>query len=361
MRQRGFTILELTLALITFGTLISVIVTLLNASTNPASATGQTAAEATLMEADRSVVGFALANFVFPSPVGAAPVDINGLIPGQLSANDVGMATSPKAWYWVDSRLLDPSPYTPDPDNLTQGNLPSRQIFSLVDLCGALKTVQQSPNGFIQGVPVAVVLATLSSGAGATVPATLPLPGSSAALQLATQGFSVSALGASELLERLHCPRALGAVSASMRSVAIATDLQTWATDLGNFRNLQLASDQQSDFSTNLRLGLAIATLSVLGADMISTTVQTAMSLPDARSLVSSAEAANNIVGIGVLAANIATTIYQLVTIEAQLSALPSSVASDQLAVTAAGVVQSNTASALKNAQSSYSWSLLGL
>ncbi|WP_155623935.1 type II secretion system protein [Burkholderia territorii] len=361
MRQRGFTILELTLALITFGTLISVIVTLLNASTNPVSTTGQTAAEATLTEADRSVVGFALANFVFPSPVGAAPIEINGLVPGQLPANDVDMATSPKAWYWIDSRLLDPSPYTPDPDNLTQGNLPSRQIFGLVDLCGALKTVQQSPNGSIQGVPVAMVLATLSPGGGATVPATLPLPGSSAALQLAAQGFSVSAMGPGELLEKLHCPRMLSAVSANMRSIAIATDLQAWAADLMNYRTVQLASDQQSDFSTNLRLGLAIATLSVLGADMISTTVQTAMSLPDARSLVSAAEAANAIVGIGVLAANIATVSDQIVKIEAQLSALPSGVASDQLAVNAASAVQDNAAFALRNAQLSYSWSLLGL
>lgn len=361
MRQRGFTILEMSVALITFGLLISTVVMLLNASTNTTSVTGQASTDGTLAEADRSVVGYALGHFVFPQPVANAPIDIGSLVAGQLAANAAGVATTPKTWYWVDARLLDPSSYQPDPDNLTQGRLPARPTPSLVDLCNALKTVQQSPNAWVGNVPVAAVLATAGSGGSVAFPSALPLPGSSAALQLSTQGLSVSALGASELIGRLRCPYTLGAATSSMRAVAIATDLQAWAGDMVNFRGLELASDQQTDFSTKLRLDLTIATLSTLSADLLSSTVQAGIAAVTAKSLVSAAEAANSLVGISVLVGYIGITAAQLASIQTTLENAPSNVTADQVALDWANRLQNSAGAALNNAQSAYSWSLMGL
>ncbi|WP_155627008.1 type II secretion system protein [Burkholderia diffusa] len=361
MKQRGFTILELTLVLITFGLLISTIVTLLNASTNPTSTTGQSVAETTLSNADRAVVGYALANYIFPEPVADAPININGLIPGQLAADALGLATSPKTWYWIDARLLDPSPYQVDPDNLTQGALPSRGAASLVDLCSALKTVQASPSGMLAGVPVAAILATNSANGSTTVPSTLPLPGSSAALQLEAQGFSISALGPAELIGRLHCPRTLGAVTSNMRAVAIANDLLTWASDLVNFRNLELASDQQTDFSNKLRLALAIATLTALSADTLSYSAQIALAAIDARSPLDAVTVANLLVGLQSLVGTIGYVSAQVNLIKNDLEKAPSNVANDQIALGWANQLYNNAQSALTNAQSAYSWSLMGL
>ncbi|KVH45672.1 hypothetical protein WJ39_17845 [Burkholderia diffusa] len=146
-----------------------------------------------------------------------------------------------------------------------------------------------------------------------------------------------------------------------MRAVAIANDLLTWASDLVNFRNLELASDQQTDFSNKLRLALAIATLTALSADTLSYSAQIALAAIDARSPLDAVTVANLLVGLQSLVGTIGYVSAQVNLIKNDLEKAPSNVANDQIALGWANQLYNNAQSALTNAQSAYSWSLMGL
>ncbi|WP_186053810.1 type II secretion system protein [Burkholderia gladioli] len=361
---KGFTVIEMAITLASLGLITSGILYTIHAVAPVASTvsgTANTGDAVQLDEAQAGLIGFSLAKSSFPTPVGSPVLQVGALTSGELRASDVGVSESPRILYAVDPRLLAVSTLNPDPDNLAQGQLPTRSTPTLPDVCYTLSLIANAPKGTLNGVPVALVTAVIGTTAPTTIPATLPLPGSSQAANLAQQGFTIGAMGPTELYGRLGCPRLLGSVTAHATAVAVANDAHAFTSNLVQLRALQLARVQQFQTSLDIKLDVAIATELLLSIDTSNTAALTIIAIQSARSGASAIPMVANLAGLAVLAGYITSTGLVLDSAKNSLSGLPDGIQAAQTALTNAQLLDSSTANALQSAQVRYSQSLLGI
>lgn len=361
---RGFTIIEMAITLASLGLMTSGILYAIQTVVPATSSSSSTANTAESVQSDQvaaGLVGFSLANFRFPTPIGSPVLQVGELKSGELQPADIGISQSPRVLYAVDPRLLAVSTLNVDSDNLTQGQLPARTTPALPDVCYTLSQIANSPKGKLNGVPVAVVTAVVGTTAPSPLPAVLPLPGSAQASSLAQQGLTVGAMGPTELYGRLGCPRLLGSIAAHVMAVAVANDARSLTSNLIQLRTIQLARVQQFQTSLDLKYAYSIATEVLLGLDASNTAALTVMATQSARSGASAIPMVVNLAGLGVLAGYIASTGLLIDSAKKSLAALPNGIQAAQAALVNAGLLDTASDDALRSARARYSWSLLGI
>ena len=363
--QRGYSLIEMTIALLVTSAIMSVLVVLMHSATtlstgDVASANAQAAVIASLGSTKDALVGYSLASFSFPLPDPASGLTVGSFASGQVPADKLGLPEAPRVYYAIDPRLLSSGNYVQDPDGVTQGNLPTRVSPGMPDLCEALANVQRAPTVTVNNVPVALVLAAAGNGAQLAING-VPLPDSPAGLQLAGQGVQLAEFGAAELAGAINCPRYAGRLAAAAVSVAAAGDMNQWSSLLVQFRNLQSAEAQQALFSLAMKLALTLTTIAILGTDASSTEIEIALSEPDLRQPTAAANYALQYVGLEILLGYLAAMSVQTAYVLTWLQGLPDGTAAAATAQQQAGTFSGMTAAALADAQNRYTWALMGL
>lgn len=276
--QRGFSLLEATLAVLVTGILSVVLLPFIRSSA-PVPPDRQVQDE--LDKVHHAVMGYALNRYVLPSTQG-------WIDPVMLGLSDRKMSV----WYAVDSRLVSAGAglYTPDPNQhmpqyvSSTGQRPSwptSPAASLLNLCAALSAAARSPQLRVAGVPAAVVV-QISPDRNAPPPDLSVLPGSPQAQAQLARGIGLRSIGLGELEAWLRCPEVITRAGSTAQKIVASQDMVQVAQSLARFRELQFQRAQQSLFSDDFQIAIRAGLLANLIADLVSSLIQTKMAVPDA-------------------------------------------------------------------------------
>ncbi|WP_155644313.1 type II secretion system protein [Burkholderia territorii] len=276
--QKGFSLLEATLAVVITGILSSVLLPFVRSSA-PESQDKQVQGE--LDKIHHAVLGYALNRYALPA--GQGWID-----PATLGLPDTKMAV----WYAADSRLASAGagPYTPDPNqHIPQfigstgqpSTWPTYSAPSPLNLCAALSAAAQSPQLRVAGVPVAFVM-QISPDRNTPPPDFSVLPGSPQAQAQVARGIGMRSVGLGELAARLRCPGLIVRAGSTAQKIVSGQDMVQVAQSLVHFRELQLKRAQQSLFSDDFQIAIRAGLLANLATDLASSVEHTWVSIPDA-------------------------------------------------------------------------------
>jgi prepilin-type N-terminal cleavage/methylation domain-containing protein len=260
-RQRGWSLLELSVVLAVLGLLGLALWRLLPLA--PQAAAGDLAAR-DLAQADQALLGYALVHHRLPDPV-----TVDGL--SMLPVETLGLPARLQLRYQVQPALTQ-APYNrfePTLPAASEGGTPSAsaQVNGL-DLCMALKAEAVASLAGMQNIPTAFALMHRGGPGNERAEDDFVLPGS---VDAGTR--RVLAVGPNEFASRLQCPDRVARVQGAARAARAAYDMERVARRYKNFRtfgiqvaqmNLEQAKANEIFAGFDVAYGVALEAIAIL-------------------------------------------------------------------------------------------------